>query len=99
MRTGTVLLVCGLLLNVVGCKKLLRAAADDDDAADATVKGSPPPALTATASAAPAAPTFANAADITRYPDEKPFAAEKASVHTNMLARVSVCTDAFSAAK
>lgn len=91
-RPATALLVCGLLVSVVGCKKLLNAATEEDDAADATAKSAPPPTVTASATGAPAAAkvTFANVADIARYPDEKAFDDDKASVHTNMLTRASV---------
>lgn len=90
MHKTVLLLACAAVIGLLGCKKLLQAAADDS--ADATANASPPPsAPEAPALTAPATKVaFANAADIARYPDEKPIADEKATVHTNMLARTAV---------
>ena len=90
MRKYPALLACAAVIGSLGCKKLLDAARDDQ--ADATAKESPSATAVPLTSASPAAakPVFANAADITRYPDEKLLPDERGSVHTNMLARVSV---------
>lgn len=90
MRNDLGVLLCVALVGVAGCSKLLRSAIEDDAGADASATGASAATAAATSATPPAKPTFANAADVTRYPDEKAFADEKASVHTNMLARVSV---------